>query len=331
VVDADFAVIEFNPAAEEITGRKRSEVIGRRCAEVFSTSLCTDNCPLRESDRTGLPCLGREVLIRTKGGEELPVIFSSRAVHDESGTLLCGIEVFRDATYLRQLETHKRNLISLFTHDLKAPVSIIGGFVDRLVQGKAGELNEKQARYLETIHKEITRLEQYIFSFLDIARIESGQLELQLKPCAFGELLREIVTGFEIRASENQIRLQLEIHRPGKTIAVDRVQISRVVSNLLDNAIKYSREKSTVHIILTHRPQQMILEIRDQGPGISVQEQGKIFTHFYRINDERRVVQGTGLGLAAVKAIVEAHAGRVWVHSIPGEGSSFFIALPTGS
>ena len=328
VVDEHHEIVEFNPAAEQITGKKRSEVLGCNCAEVFSSSLCESGCPLRESEKTGAPCLGREAFIRVREDEELPIIFSSRAILDNSGRLLCGIEVFRDATDVRQLEAHKRNLISLFTHDLKAPVAIIGGFVDRLVEGKAGPLNEKQTRYLETIHTEISRLEQYIFSFLDIARIESGQIELQLDSCDLQELLTEIVTGFEIQAAKKNIELRMEPPKLSGPVVLDRLQVGRVISNLLDNAIKYSHENSTVELSLREKGNHVILEIRDQGPGISVRDQAQIFTHFYRIDDERRAVQGTGLGLAAVKAIVEAHSGRVWMHSTPGKGSSFFISLP---
>jgi len=241
-----------------------------------------------------------------------------------------GIEVFRDATDIQQLEAHKRNLISLFTHDLKAPVAIIGGFVDRLVEGKAGPLNDKQTSYLETIHKEISRLEQYIFSFLDIARIESGQIELELSPCDLGELLKEIVTGFEIQATEKTIALELDVPVLSDHIIADRLQISRVITNLVDNAIKYSQDNSTVLLRVQENRDQMILEIRDQGPGVSIQDQAHIFDHFFRIDDKRRAVQGTGLGLAAVKAIVDAHSGRVWMRSTPGKGSSFFVSLPKG-
>lgn len=331
VVDAEYKIIEFNSTAEQITGKKRSQVLGRNCAEVFSSSLCQYDCPMRESKENGQPCVGRKALLRISEGEELPVLFSTRAILDDSGELLYGIEVFRDATEVRELEIHKRNLISLFTHDLKAPVAITGGFVDRLLQGKAGPLNEKQTSYLQTIRKEISRLEEYILSFLDIAKIESGQIELQLKPCDFGLLVRDIVTGFEIQAAKKKIKLQLELLPLSGFITVDSLQISRVVSNLVDNAIKYSEENSSVQVLVREDKNQLTLEIRDQGPGISRRDQTQIFSHFYRIEDQRRIVQGTGLGLAAVKAIVEAHSGRVWLKSTPGKGSSFFIFLPKGA
>ena len=328
VVDGDYRIMEFNDAAEAITGWKSSEVLGRHCAEVFASNLCEGHCPLQESAETGQPCLGRRASVRPRDGRDLPILFSSRAILNDSGEMICGIEVFRDATEVENLEMHKRNLISLFAHDLKSPVAITGGFVDRLLDGKAGELNEKQRRYLGTIKKEIQRLEQYIFSFLDIARIESGQLQLEIAPSDIDRLVSEIVTAFTVQAAEKNIHLQLEKEGSLGAMDIDRLQISRVVSNLLDNAIKYSPPDSRVDIRLARRDDEVVLEIHDQGPGISPRDQAHIFNHFYRINDNRRNVQGSGLGLAAVKAIVEAHGGRVWLESSPDRGSSFYVALP---
>jgi PAS domain S-box-containing protein len=328
VVDAEFTIIEFNPAAEEITGWKREEVLGRRCNAVFSSSLCAHHCPLEESRKTGEACQGREAFIGIRGGEELPIIFSSRIILDELGQMICGIEVFRDATDVVQLAAHRHNLISLFTHDLKAPVAISGGFVNRLLMGKAGELNEKQQQYLEIIAREIHRQEEYILAFLDIARIESGQIELQLEEVDLVPLLTEIAAGFEIQAAEKNIRLELELPPALQGKRIDHLQIGRVFSNLLDNAIKYSSREGVVRIVGQQKEDQLLIRIQDQGTGISIQDQAHVFDHFFRIDDQRRTTQGSGLGLAAVKAIVKAHNGRVWLRSEPENGSTFYISLP---
>jgi two-component system phosphate regulon sensor histidine kinase PhoR len=173
VVDSRSRIIEFNSAAEEITGYRRSDVLGHHCAEIFSSSLCHGQCPLQESTRTARPCLGRKATIHLRNGSELPILFSSRAILDSSGEMICGIEVFRDGTEILHLEVHKRNLISLFAHDLKSPVAITGGFVDRLLQGRAGELNQKQTEYMKTIKKEfcVTQRAKRIKNCTEIVRI----------------------------------------------------------------------------------------------------------------------------------------------------------------
>jgi PAS domain S-box-containing protein len=328
VVDEHYKIIEFNKAAEKITGMKRTKVLGRTCSKVFSSNLCEQHCPLRDSVKTGAPCLGRKAVVRIGGGKKMPIMFSSQAIKDNDGHPICGIVVFRDATDTLERSAHKRELLSLFTHDLKAPVAIIGGFIDRLLNGKAGSLNEKQTEYLEIIAREIRLQEDYIHAFLDIAKIESGQLALHLELCELGTLLHEIVTGFNVQAATKEIELKLRLPSRLDSTIIDRLQICRALSNLLDNAIKYSGESSVVQLKVRQEEDHVILEVRDQGPGIPIQDQSRIFEHYFRTPESSGAAHGSGLGLAAVKAIVEAHSGIVWVHSIPGEGCSFFISLP---
>ena len=329
VVDDKYRIIEFNPAAEKITGMKRREVLGWSCSEILSSNLCEHHCPLRESVTTGQPCLGREAVIRSRSGKKIPIILSGRAIAASDGKMLYSIGIFRDATDTKEHAAHKRNLISLFTHDLKAPVMITGGFVNRLLEGKAGPLNDKQIGYLRIVEKELKRQEDYIQSFLDASRIESGRIELELRPCELGDLLKDIITGFKVQAALKGIDIALEIPQDLGETLLDKVHFSRVISNLLDNAIKYSKNETLVRVQVRVTEKHFLFEVRDQGPGISLQNQTHIFDHYYR--PARRCCEqekGTGLGLAAVKAIVEAHAGSVWLRSIPGTGCSFFVALP---
>ncbi|WP_339133729.1 MAG: PAS domain-containing sensor histidine kinase [Candidatus Electrothrix sp. GW3-4] len=329
VVDGAYKIIEFNPAAERIIGVQRQEVLGCSCSEVLSSDLCKYHCPLQESMLAGEPCLGREAIIRTRSGEEIPIILSGRAIKDNLGELLCCIEIFRDATDTKELAAHKRNLISLFTHDLKAPVMITGGFINRLLEGKAGPLNDKQVGYLQIIQKELKLQEEYIQSFLDTSRIESGRIELELQPCDLGRLLKDIVTGFKVQASLKRIDIELELPQELGQTYLDKLHFGRVISNLLDNAIKYSQGETLVQVLVRQTERHVIFEVRDQGPGISLHNQPHIFDHYYR--PARHCCQqakGSGLGLAAVKAIVEAHAGSVWLQSVPGKGCSFFVSLP---
>ncbi len=328
IVDDQLQIIEFNAAAEEITGWPRKEVLGRPCAEVLASSLCGERCPLRESVETGKTCRERDAFIHTRSGQKKAIILSSVALVDSNG-LEYGVELFRDATIIKKLETQKKNLVSLFTHDLKLPVAIAGGFLDRLLQGKAGPLNDKQTRYLESIRREILRLEGYIHAFLEISRIESGRLELHIEPHDLGRLLRDIVNGFKVQAAKKRIHISLNLPNSMPLVAIDDLQMGRVISNLIDNAIKYSYEGGSVEVSVREEQSGFVVEIRDQGPGIALEEQEHIFDSFYRIPENGSGhVAGTGLGLAAVKAIVEAHGGRVRLVSEPGRGSSFMVMLP---
>ncbi len=328
VVNKSYRIVEFNQAAEELTGWPKAEVLGRTCSDVLESSLCGEHCPLHESLQTGKTCMGREALITTKGREQIPIFFSSAALTDEEGNLINGVEVFRDASAEKKLEAQKKNIISLLTHDLKAPVAIAGGFVERLLQGKAGPLTEKQQSYLESIRREISRLESYILSFLEISRIESGQIELQMESFDLGSLLADIIEGFHLQAAKKDITLYLDLPENLPPLHCDGLQVTRVMTNLLDNAIKYSQPGKSVHVNVMVNDDHIVVEVRDEGIGIAPEQQDHIFESFYQVPIEAQKARGTGLGLAAVKAIVEAHGGTTRVSSKPGQGSSFFISFP---
>lgn len=330
IVDGSYRIIEFNQAAEQITGWTREEVIGRCCADVLSSNLCRDNCPLRESFAEGKTCIGKEALISKKDGERIPIFFSSSALTDDQGNMIHGIEVFRDASAAKKLEDQKKNIISLFTHDLKSPVAIAGGFVDRLLKGKAGPLTEKQQGYLETVKKEIDRLERYILSFLEISRIEAGQIELHLDPLEIDALLQDIIEGFRLQAAQKNMRISLNMPENIPTLHGDSLQITRVFCNLMDNAIKYSERGKSVQVNVFVNSSGITIEVRDQGSGITPEQLEHIFDSFYRVPGDEKKAGGTGLGLAAVKAIVEAHGGKTWVKSVYGEGSSFYVFFASG-
>lgn len=328
VVDDKMKIIEFNAAAERLTGWLRDEVIGKQCSEVLQSSLCEAKCPLIKSAQQKKPFRGEEASIVTKWGEEIPIFFSSSALLNEDGQMVAGIEIFRDAAEIKKLEAQKRNLISVFAHDLKAPVSISGGFLERLLQGKAGDLTEKQRQYLGAIEKEILRLESYIHYFLDISRIEAGQIQLSFTLCNLVNILHELVVGFKVRASEKNIVIILDVPEKLPIVSIDKIQIERVISNLLDNAIKYSPDKSKISLRVWNDENYIFIEIRDQGIGISAENLPHVFDYFYRIETDSDRRDGVGLGLATVKAIIKAHGGKVRVTSERGTGSIFLVKIP---
>jgi len=328
VIDSQFHIVEFNHAAEQITGWSKDEVIGRYCGDVLAGNFCGENCLLRGKRSLQKPCIGREAFITTRDRVEMPILFSSSGLYDDNGEMLYGIIIFRDASEIKKLEAQKKNIISLFTHDLKAPVAIAGGFVERLLAGKAGTLTNKQRQHLETIDREISRLENYILSFLDISRIESGQIELKLRPLEIGGLLRDSIEGFHLQAAKKNISLQLELPDNPPMFSGDSLQIARVIANLLDNAIKYSREGTTVKVKVFQEASFLTIEVADQGIGMDPEQLEFIFDPFYRIRGDSRDAGGTGLGLAAVKAIVKAHGGTTRVSSELGRGSIFFVSFP---
>ncbi|MBU0943214.1 MAG: PAS domain-containing sensor histidine kinase [Proteobacteria bacterium] len=328
MVDAEFKIIEFNREAERLTGWQRAEVLGKQCSEILQSSLCETRCPIRQSVQEKRSLEQQETTLITKWNEKVPIFFSSAASVAEDGKMLTGVKIFRDATERKKLESQKKNVISIFAHDLKAPVSISGGFLNRLLQGKAGELTEKQKAYLLLIKKEIDRLEKYILHFLDVSRLESGQLQLSYETCNPDEILQELVSGFQIKAHLKKISIQYTADTQITSIVADKLQLERAVSNLLDNAIKYSPANSEVEINLKIIGDFILITVNDQGQGIAEDKLPYIFDYFFCLHEADKQTDGVGLGLAAVKGIVEAHGGTIWAESIQGKGSIFYIKIP---
>ncbi|HID97462.1 MAG TPA: PAS domain-containing sensor histidine kinase [Thermodesulfobacteriaceae bacterium] len=328
IVDRDLTIIDFNEAAEKITGWPREEAIGKKCSEVLKSNLCSGACPLKSEGEKGKHHIGLEATIKTRFGTELPVFLSSSALLDDRGGMIAGIELFRDASDRKKLETQRKNFISLFAHDLKIPVVLTGGLVTRLLQEKAGRLTDKQRKYLLAIQRENQKLDRYIHDFLEILRVETGYLQMSRVACCMEDILAGVAESFQVRANEKNIAIVLDFPNKLPLIDVDKYQIERVFNNLVDNAIKYSPSGSTILVKAWEEGDSIMIEIRDQGPGIPAEDLPHIFEYFFRSSVSGKETAGIGLGLASVRGIVEAHGGRIWAKSKVGRGTSFFIQLP---
>lgn len=328
IVDKDLKIREFNPAAEKLTGWQKGEVIGKSCSEILKSDICEENSPFAEPSQEKRTCVGQDTAIKTKSGQEIAVLFSATSFWND-GQFTGGLGILIEATEIKKAEIHWKNIISMFTHDLKAPVAIAGAYLFRIMEGKAGELTDRQMQYLTAAKKEILRLDGYIHGFLDAVRFQTGQIPLYFMPCSIGEILYELVEGFRLKADQKNILITINLPKMlPPTVPIDKQQFERAVSNLLDNAIKYSPEESEVMVRAVEKEDSILFEIRDQGHGISQEDLPHIFEYFYRSKDEAGQVAGAGLGLAIVKGIIESHGGKIWVKSVLGKGTSFFFTIP---
>lgn len=171
-------------------------------------------------------------------------------------------------------------------------------------------------------------MEKYILYFLDVSRLESGQLQLVYKKCNPDKMLRDLVSGFQMKAQPKNIDIVYKAENQVTSIFADKLQLERAVSNLLDNAIKYSPDNSKVTLSLKNIGDFILITVNDQGQGIGEDKLPYIFDYFFCLHKDDKQTNGVGLGLAAVKGIVEAHSGSIWATSIEGEGSNFFIKIP---
>jgi len=329
-VDRDLRITGFNPWAEQITGYSAEEAMGSFCGEILRGGMCDTHCPLRTALHSKSPMSLVESTVRTKSGETIPVRMNVAALFDEKGTLIGAVESFQDISALKTLERERHNLISTFAHDMKSSLTIIGGFVLRLLH-KADKVDrQKERRYLEIIRDEAGKLEMLISDFLEFARLQTGKLKLNLSAISLDKELMELCEAYQPRISSTGLNLKLENENALPLINGDPRQLRRVFTNLIDNAIKFSKRGGTIVLSTMSDEKEIRISVKDQGAGIPLGELPRIFDAFHRGKIGAKV-EGFGLGLAAVKAIVEAHGGRVMVESEMGKGATFTVILPRSS
>jgi two-component system phosphate regulon sensor histidine kinase PhoR len=268
-----------------------------------------------------------ETTIHKKSGETIPVRMNTAGLFDDDGRLLGGVESFQDISRLKDLEREKDNLISIFAHDMRSSLTIIGGYVLRLLKKLRDIDKEKEEEYLGIIKNESGKLELLIDDFLEFSRLQTGKLKLNLTATSLDKELMDILDSYRLRASESGIKLKLQNEVVLPVIEGDAHKLRRVFTNLVDNALKFSKEKGTITVTTEETATEVIVKVEDQGIGIPSNELPYIFDAFHR-GSGTEGERGFGLGLAGVKTIIEAHEGHVRVDSEEGRGSIFTVALP---
>ena len=248
--------------------------------------------------------------------------------------LLAGILIFglilTVRTVVREIELSrmKSDFVSTISHEFKSPLSSIRQLSEMLQSGRIPS-EEYRQQYYDVLVEQSERLSLLIDNILDFSKIEEGRKEFDFEMVEISSLLQEIVTVIQDQVRHKDFDIQLEIEEPLPLIKADRAAISQAITNLIDNAIKYSGEARNIIVRTFAEHPYLMIVIKDFGIGIRKEEINKVFERFYRGGDElTRTVKGSGLGLTLVKQIVEVHNGNIDVESEPGIGSTFSIRLP---
>ncbi len=325
-VDGDMRITDLNRAAEKLTGFSRKEALGQFCGKVLHSSMCGRECPLKMAMSDG-EVVTREAVLQTRDGRNVEVMLAASALRDDQGNLLGGVETFRDISPFKTIEKERRYLVSMFAHDLKTPVVAVAGLINRLRQGKAGELTPTQASYIDTIFQEIHSLENLITMFLEYARLDLHIITPVPSAVQVEQECQEVVGRLRPQADAKQIVLETAYPQEITVVQADSLLFQRALCNLVGNAIKYSPPRTQVRLTVTDLGQEVQVAVKDQGPGIAPEDQVHLFEPLYRGQGAGNQT-GLGLGLAIVKRIIDAHQGRLWVESEPGQGSTFLFRLP---
>jgi signal transduction histidine kinase len=234
--------------------------------------------------------------------------------------------MMRDITHFREAEELKSVFISVISHELKTPVALIKGYVGTLRRDDANWDREIIQDSLEVIEEEADRLTDLIENLLDASRLQAGGIKLNRTDIAFGSFADRLAEKFRTQTDKHPIVVDFPPDFP--VVVADEVRLEQVLSNLLSNAIKYSPSGGEIRISGNVRPEQVIICVKDQGPGIAPGDIPHIFDRFYRADSASRTTKGAGLGLYLTRAVVEAHGGRIWVDPQTVGGARICFSLP---
>jgi len=331
IISPDHHIQRCNPAMARMLNLPLSGIQGQLHEDVILWTNSPHDLTLEQAEADGWPLTAHANLYiegdlkRSSELPSLPVgITYAPLVSQESG-LINIIASVRDITRFRQAEEMKSTFISVISHELKTPVALIKGYVSTLRRDDASWDRSVVRDSLAVIEEEADRLTLMIENLLDASRLQAGGLTLKRSDVNLRDLIKRIAERFQIQTTNHKLIVDFPEYFP--VLLADETRLEQVLSNLLANAIKYAPE-GEIRVSGQVHPDQIVICVSDQGPGIYPADIPHVFDSFYRAPDMARNTKGAGLGLYLAKAIVEAHNGRIWVDPETGKGARICFSLP---
>lgn len=330
VVDAHGEILHANGCAEGLLFVTPSEAAGMPLADVVIDHQLVSTI---SDARCGLPKEGRQYEQEIQvGGETVAYEVHLQSVGHKDEAMHAVVTVLRDLSREREIARLKSDFVSKASHELRTPLSSISAYIEMLVDGDAADETARQEFYA-VISTETVRLQRMINNLLNISQIEAGLMHIDRERVEFGKLVERAVRNMTPQAHAKSLDIHTELASVDLAVKGDSDMLYQVVVNLLSNAIKYTPEGGRITLSadaenLTHS---LHFSVSDTGLGIAPDQTEKVFDKFYRVENYRRVAQGTGLGLNLCRHIVETlHSGQIGVESQLGMGSKFWISIPVG-
>jgi len=331
ILNPDHVIDRCNPAFAKMIGLKLNQILGQKHERIINWLHKTEGITLEQAEAGGWPLTPNATLyvegdLNRENGIPLPVGITYAPLVNPDGVLLNIIATVRDITHFREAEELKSTFISVISHELKTPVALIKGYVGTLRRDDASWDRSIIQDSLQVIEEEADHLTELIENLLDASRLQAGALSINPTDVSLKEIVEKVTEKFKTQSSKHQFIVDFSDNFP--IVMADETRIIQVISNLISNAIKYSKDGGEIHITGHVRPEQVIICVSDQGPGISPEDIPHIFDRFYRSSDATRMSKGAGLGLYLARAVIEAHGGRIWVDPKPGDGARICFSLP---
>ena len=322
-------ILYSNNAAEKITGFRKETLLGKTPAlwgkqmdkeyyQKFWQTIKNDKKPF-----------WGEITNKRKSGEQYEAEINVSPIFDDSGKLLFFVGIERDLSKIKAVEHMKTEFISLASHQLRTPLSAVKWFGKMLRDGEAGKLTPAQTEYVDNINQSNEREIKLVNALLNVSRIESGKILLVPKLTNLSTLVMNSVTDFKIETEKAGEKITVVIDKKIPEINIDEDLIRHVYTNVISNAIRYSKKNGKIMIKVYLSKKYVMTEVKDNGIGVPKGEQKRVFDKFFRASNAlKKETDGNGLGLYLSKTIVESSGGKIGFRSSEGRGSTFWFSLP---
>jgi PAS domain S-box-containing protein len=337
VMDLHRRIALVNRTTESITGYTKRDLLGKNYSTILR--IMTGSIESRHYvnfiadmyERGFESSKNDQAYIINSSGDTTPVGYSASPIKNSEGRSIGAVIVFRDTTKEREVDRMKTEFVSIASHQLRTPLTGIKWYTELLNSEGNENLTVEQKEFITSIEESAKRMNDLVNDLLDVSRIDLGRkFSIESENFNIVEVIDEVVEGEKIHANLKGIELQVDNNLPKEIILdIDKNKISQVFHNLVNNAIKYSPDKSIVKIGYKEDQNSVVFHVEDCGVGIPKEEQDRIFTKFYRAsNVSTGDFDGNGLGLYIVKAIAQGHGGDVWFESKQGNGTIFYVKIP---
>jgi PAS domain S-box-containing protein len=319
----------MNGAAQKIFGMKLQDVLGKTFEEVHPPMFRRELSLVMRQLTRSKPGTGVfwEQNISLPGRKTIRI--NVRPVFLRNGTFAGLATVMQDITEMVELDEAKTAFLSTVAHELRTPLTALKGSLGLILGGAVGDIDPGLRELMDIAQNNCNRLIRLVDDMLDVAKIESGHLGMEMDIVSVQERVMDAVRQMRHLAQERQVKLVAKVEGKPQPVVGDGDRIEQVVTNLLSNAIKFSPEDTPVEVVVSESRGYVRVSVTDCGPGIPAAEQMKVFDKFYQVNGgDRPRERGSGLGLAISKGIVEQHGGIITLESAEGEGCRFTFALP---
>jgi two-component system phosphate regulon sensor histidine kinase PhoR len=332
VLNEHFKIIDLNPAANAVLGCSQTEAIGQSCTEILhcqnlnKMKLCgTSSCPLVRVQKRKRPLANEELFI----GASCESSTNITPIAAENGEIHA-IFTARDVSALKVANRIRANFVSMVSHELRTPLNSVNGFIDLLLQGHMGKLNNEQLKYLGYSQEGVQQLIAIVEDILFMTRSDVGQFEIKPQEVNLRVLARQVVSSLELQAHKAGVVINKEIPTPTPLLYADPQRMKQVLINLVTNAIKFTPPEGTVTISAEPYKEDFVkVSVTDTGYGIPVEDHQHIFERFYQSNHTQQSrTGGYGLGLSIAKLIVEQHGGSIDFETVLNEGTTFYFTAP---